>query len=219
MKRIVMMMCGAIVALFLATNLFAQSHSSTINRSEQFILDSMRMELDMASIEVQHEMYNDSLQHQLDQKSISYNTVEEISQLFIPISFFAFIILIVWLCLWSSHRKQHERYRIIEKAVDNGQSIPEGLFDEPKETQTRWIKTLRHAVIYLALSIGAALFAWVIEEETITAIACIPGMIGLGYLLIAFIERREQIKESKDYNTDKSDTPCNLPSDTTSTNE
>ena len=93
MKRIVMMMCSAIAALLLATNLFAQSHPSTNNRSEQFILDSMRMELDLASIETRHEMYDDSLQHQLDAQSINSDTIEEVSQLMIPISFFAFIIL------------------------------------------------------------------------------------------------------------------------------
>lgn len=201
MKRIVMMMCSAIAALLLATNLFAQSHPSTNNRSEQFILDSMRMELDLASIETRYEMYGDSLQHQLDAQSINSSTIEEVTQLFIPISFFAFIILIIWIINHISYRKQRDRYHIIEKAIDNGQAIPEGLFDEPKKAKKRWTNTLRQAIIYLAIGIGVAIFGNTIDEETITAIAVIPGVIGAGYLLIALIERHEERnKDTKENN-------------------
>ena len=201
MKRIVMMMCSAIAALLLATNLFAQSHPSTNNRSEQFILDSMRMELDLASIETRHEMYGDSLQHQLDAQSINSDTIEEVTQLFIPISFFAFIILIIWIINHISYRKQRDRYHIIEKAIDNGQAIPEGLFDEPKKAKKRWTNTLRQAIIFLAIGIGVAIFGNTIDEETITAIAVIPGVIGAGYLLIALIERHEERnKDTKENN-------------------
>ena len=201
MKRIVMMMCSAIAALLLATNLFAQSHPSTNNRSEQFILDSMRMELDLASIETRYEMYGDSLQHQLDAQSINSDTIEEVTQLFIPISFFVFIILIIWIINHISYRKQRDRYHIIEKAIDNGQAIPEGLFDEPKKAKKRWTNTLRQAIIYLAIGIGVAIFGNTIDEETITAIAVIPGVIGAGYLLIALIERHEERnKDTKENN-------------------
>ena len=201
MKRIVMMMCSAIAALLFATNLFAQSHPSTNNRSEQFILDSMRMELDLASIETRHEMYSDSLQHQLDAQSINSDTIEEVSQLFIPFSFFAFIILIIWIINHISYRKQRDRYHIIEKAIDNGQAIPEGLFDEPKKAKKRWTNTLRQAIIFLAIGIGVTIFGNAIDEETITAIAVIPGVIGAGYLLIALIERHEERnKDTKENN-------------------
>lgn len=201
MKRIVMMMCSAIVALIFATNIIAASHPSTAARSEQFILDSMRMDVEKAAIEVQYDMYNDSLQHQLDAKSISSNTVEDIAELSIPFTFFAFIILIVWITTWMSYRKQRDRYHIIEKAIDNGQAIPEGLFDEPKKAKKRWTNTLRQAIIFIAIGIGLAIFGNTISEETITAIAVIPGIIGAGYLLIAFIERHEERKEdTKEHN-------------------
>ena len=187
-----MMMCSAIVALIFATNIIAASHPSTAARSEQFILDSMRMDVEKAAIEVQYDMYNDSLQHQLDAQSISSDTVEEVTQLFIPISFFAFIILIIWIINHISYRKQRDRYHIIEKAIDNGQAIPEGLFDEPKKGKKHWTNTLRQAIIFLAIGIGVAIFGETIDEEEITAIAVIPGIIGAGYLLIAFIDRHEE---------------------------
>lgn len=203
MKRIVMMMCSAIVALIFATNIIAASHPSTAARSEQFILDSMRMDVEKAAIEVQYDMYNDSLQHQLDAKSISSNTVEDIAELSIPFTFFAFIILIVWITTWMSYRKQRDRYHIIEKAIDNGQAIPEGLFDEPKKAKKRWTNTLRQAIIFIAIGIGLAIFGDTIDENAITAIAVIPGIIGAGYLLIAFIERHEERKEdTKEHNED-----------------
>ncbi len=202
MKRIVMMMCSAIVALIFATNIIAASHPSTAARSEQFILDSMRMDVEKAAIEVQYDMYNDSLQHQLDAKSISSNTVEDIAELSIPFTFFAFILLIVWITTWISYRKQRDRYHIIEKAIDNGQAIPEGLFDEPKKAQKRWTNTLRQAIIFIAIGIGVAIFGKTISVDTITAIATIPGMLGVGYLLIALIERHEErnkdIKENNE---------------------
>lgn len=208
MKRIVMMMCSAIVALIFATNIIAASHPSTAARSEQFILDSMRMDVEKAAIEVQYDMYNDSLQHQLDAKSISSNTAEEITQLFIPISFFAFIILIIWITTWMSYRKQRDRYHIIEKAIDNGQAIPEGLFDEPKKAKKQWTNTLRQAIIFIAIGIGFAIFGYTIDENAITGIAVIPGIIGAGYLLIAFIERHEERKEDTKEHNEDSTTPA-----------
>lgn len=203
MKRTVIMMCSAMIALLFATNIFAANHPSAPDRSEQFILDSMRMDVEKAAIEVQYDMYNDSLQHQLHAKRISSNTTEEITQLFIPISFFAFIILIIWITTWMSYRKQRDRYHIIEKAIDNGQAIPEGLFDEPKKAKKRWTNTLRQAIIFIAIGIGLAIFGDTIDENEITAIAVIPGIIGAGYLLIAFIERHEERKEdTKEHNED-----------------
>lgn len=192
MKQIAMMTYIVLTTLLMATNSWAQTHHSSIDRSEQFILDSLRMEVELTSIESRNEMYADSLQHQLDVRGIGYNTTEEITQLLIPISFFAFIILIIWLCLWFSFRKQNARYRIIEKAIDNGQEIPGGLFDEPKKNKNSWSNTLRHAIIYIAIGIGIALLGETSGVDEITAIAVIPGIIGLGYLLVAFIERKEQ---------------------------
>ena len=110
-------------------------------------------------------------------------------------------ILIIWIINHISYRKQRDRYHIIEKAIDNGQAIPEGLFDEPKKAKKRWTNTLRQAIIYLAIGIGVAIFGNTIDEETITAIAVIPGVIGAGYLLIALIERHEERnKDTKENN-------------------
>ena len=194
MKRIVMMMCSAIVALLFATGIHAQNRTSTLTRSEQFILDSMRMELDKAAIETKYDMYCDSLQQELDNKSIASNTTEEVVQLMVPISFFLFVILIVWICCYISYRKQRDRYRIIEKAIENGQEIPEGLFDEPKKSRKQWTSTLRQAIVFIAIGIGLAIFGETIGVEEITSIATIPGIIGLGYLVVTFIERREQLR-------------------------
>lgn len=197
MKRIVTMMCSAIVALIFATNIFAANHPSTLSRSEQFILDSMHMELEKAAIETKYDMYCDSLQQELDNKSIANNTAEEIVQLMVPVSFFIFVILIVWICCHISYRKQRDRYRIIEKAIENGQGIPEGLFDEPKKAKKRWTNTLRQAIIFISFGIGLAIFGETVGVEEITAIATIPGIIGAGYLLISFIERKEEGKEEE----------------------
>lgn len=215
MKRTVIMMCSAIIALIFATNIIAASHPSTAARSEQFILDSMRMDVEKAAIEVQYDMYNDSLQHQLHAKSISSDTVEDIAELSIPFTFFAFIILIVWITTWMSYRKQRDRYHIIEKAIDNGQAIPEGLFDEPKKAKKRWTNTLRQAIIFIAIGIGLAIFGYTIGENAITAIAVTPGIIGAGYLLIAFIERHEERKEdAKEHNEDSTDPAASQNSET-----
>lgn len=203
MKRIVMIMCSALVALLFATSIYAQSHASALTRSEQFILDSMRMELDKAAIETRYDMYCDSLQQELDNKSIAGNTVEEVVQLMIPVSFFLFVILIVWICCHISYRKQRDRYRIIEKAIENGQGIPEGLFDEPKKGKKQWTTTLRQAIVFIAIGTGLAILGETIDVEEIVSIATIPGIIGLGYIVVTFIERREQRRIEEQENSSK----------------
>lgn len=201
MKRIIMMMC---IALLTCTMGLKAQQAPSNN------MDSLTYAIELSKLEMQYEMYCDSLQHSLDMKAYSNSQIEEIVELSIPVTFFVSIIVIIWLALMYSQRKQRERYRILEKAIDNGQSIPEGLFDEPKNGRHLWVNTLRTALIYLSLGIGAALFGWIIDERVIIAIACIPATIGLGYLCVSLIERREQ-QRNDERKVDATETIDNMP--------
>lgn len=183
MKRIMMMMC---IALLTCTMGLKAQQAPSNN------MDSLTYAIELSKLEMQYEMYCDSLQHSLDMKAYSNSCMEDIVGISIPVTFFVTIIVIIWLALMYAQRKQRERYRILEKAIDNGQSIPEGLFDEPNKSRHLWINTLRTAIIYLSLGIGLALSGWITNVSVIMAIACIPATIGLGYLCVSLIERREQ---------------------------
>ncbi len=200
MKRLILLFCATILALAGTSNLLAQ-HTTSTPRSEQFILDSMQLAVDMAQMEIQQDMYTDSLEivQEIELEKI-YSKEESLLNL-LPIIFFAAIVVIVWLSLHFSRRKQHDRYHIIEKAIEMGAELPEGVFDEPQKKRKSWINTLRNGVVTLGCGLGIIVCGIVTDEDVIFGIATIPAFIGLGYLLVALLEYREEKRQKESTTT------------------
>lgn len=206
MKRIVFIMC-AFASLVLST-IIASAQTSHPTRSEQFIIDSLRLEVERAPYETQSKMYSDSLNHVYGMEEMRYELKEETQTMMIPIvSFFGTIFLIVAIVMTISYRNKRNRYRIIEKAIENGQKIPEGLFDEPQKAKQSWVHTMRTGIIYLCLGGGVWIFGLSIDEETFMSLAYIPMLIGLGYIASAFIEYYVKKNEDKHKDTITSQNP------------
>ena len=199
MKHLLTILCAVMLGLTLTTSAQNQALKANKNatRSEQFILDSLNNELEMMRLNQQYEMYQDSLDIVLKREHSKYSTYEEVAQLSIPLIFFGAIILIVWISLNTSYRKKKEQYRILELAIEKGCELPENFFDEATKKRHSWINTLRNGVATLGCGIGILLLGHFTEEEVITGIAFIPVFIGLGYLLVALLEYREEKHHNK----------------------
>ena len=210
MKRIILSLCTALAILCSINNLYAQHAPSTnITRSEQFILDSMRMEIEKGQLETQYDMYTDSLNMVTILESNKINAGEDAWEFLIPTIFFLTILAIIWLALYYARRKQKDRYEIIEKALDKGASLPQGIFDEPKKKQKSWLNTLRSGTTTLGCGLGIFGLGIYTEEEIFMGLALIPSFIGLGYLLVALLEYRFEKQQNdstgKPALTDESD--------------
>ena len=199
MRHILMTLFAALLMLAPATKTTAQAtnHSTLAARSEQFILDSLQADIERARIDTQYKMHRDSLNIVQIGEQAKFETYEEVVQLSIPLIFFGTIILIVWLSLNASYRKKKEQYRILEIAIERGRELPENFFDEPAKRKQSWLNTLRNGATTLGCGIGIALLGYITEEEIITGIAFIPAFIGLGYLLVAWLQYREEKRHAK----------------------
>lgn len=200
MKRPILLFCATILALVGASNLHAQ-HPSSTPRSEQFILDSMQLAVEMVQTEIKQEMYTDSLEIAQKIELEKIYSREENLQYTLPIVFFGAIVLIVWISLHFSRRKQRDRYHIIEKAIEMGAELPEGIFDEPQKKRKSWINTLRNGVVTLGCGLGIIVLGLYTDEGIIIGIASIPSFIGLGYLLVALLEYREEKRQKESTTT------------------
>lgn len=105
--------------------------------------------------------------------------------LFMLILIFGFPILILFLAFYFRHKSQRERYRLIEKAIESGQPIPESFLKESmnKDTTSKGIKNM-------CLGAGLFFFLWAITDSL--GMGCIGLLIfftGLGQWLVARNQR------------------------------
>lgn len=101
---------------------------------------------------------------------------------------FLFVITIVTLNVRRKNAESKRKYELYIKSLEMGQTIPEHFFDEP---QTSKASNLKRGIISLMVGIAFGLYV-IIEKNTglpFLMAALIPGFVGLGYLLVHFIEK------------------------------
>lgn len=101
---------------------------------------------------------------------------------------FLFVITIVTINVRRKNAESKRKYELYMKSLEMGQTIPEHFFDEP---QTNKASNLKRGIISLMVGIAFGLYV-IIEKNTglpFLMAALIPGFVGLGYLLVHFIEK------------------------------
>lgn len=114
----------------------------------------------------------------------------------VPLSLFTCIVLVVAFSLYFRSRKTREIHGTLRAMVEKGAEIPPDLLTPP----TKPDGDLRKGIIYLASGLGWILFALFFfphvkggpEVDGLWSIGAIPGMIGLGYLLIWYLRRNKK---------------------------
>lgn len=117
--------------------------------------------------------------------------------IFVPISMFLVAFFIVYFVLYFRRKERDAKYKVIEKALEHGQTLPEGLFEE-KKVKRQW-SSLRTGVILLTLGIGIFISFLLINEKEASFLGIIPIFLGLGFLLIGWIEvkKKNQLEKSE----------------------
>jgi Ca2+/Na+ antiporter len=107
---------------------------------------------------------------------------------FVP--FIAFV-LIVWFNLNYRQKQNKIKAELITKAIENGQTIPDNLF-KTKEDKS----LLQKSVPWIAFGLGSMVF-FILKPSVYLALALglTLLLIGIGYLLIYFFNKKE-IKEN-----------------------
>lgn len=205
MKRVifVIMMFLAVVGVYAAAVPGEQFEASDGLRSEQFYLDSLRLV-------TQERMYADSLNAEFEKQHLFYSqpsSFMEEAEIVIPLGFFLMVLGIVIVSVVTSYKNKSNFYKVMEKAIEVGQPVPEGLFLSGKRnTEMSPSRTLRVSFILLGIGIGGLILGMVIPEVIVCAVSSAPILIGLGYLVVYYMERKqERADRAKEVHSDNSD--------------
>jgi len=96
-------------------------------------------------------------------------------------------LLMVLALLRYASRRQQRQHEVILKLADKGLPVPQELF----AAELKPGRDLRLGIITLSAAAGVTGFLYVVGAEEGTGIGLIPLSIGLGYLIVWFIERRQ----------------------------
>jgi len=113
------------------------------------------------------------------------------------------IALIVFFLILLAYRTKKAKYEVLKTAIENGRELPPDFFNEPQKEQKKG-SALRKGVIWAMAGIGlfiALLFSTDILPDGMSGIAysaLIPFFIGIGYLIIYFIEKAEGKKQKEE---------------------
>ena len=205
MKRVifVIMMFLAVVGVYAAAVPGEQFEASDGLRSEQFYLDSLRLV-------TQERMYADSLNTEFEKLHLMYNqpsSFMEEAEIVNPLGFFLMVLGMVVVSVVTSYTNKSNFYKGMEKAIEVGQPVPEGLFLSGKRnTEMSPSRTLRVSFILLGIGIGGLILGMVIPEVIVCAVSSAPILIGLGYLVVYYMERKqERADRAKEVHSDNSD--------------
>ena len=116
-------------------------------------------------------------------------------EIFIPITFFAMVVGLVWLFQHFALKKRVEAFQTLRFAIEKGQPLtPEAL--EAMARMSSPIADLRRGIVFVAIALGFAAFATTIAWDAtgdmievrrgLYGVAMFPLFIGLGFLGLHF---------------------------------
>jgi hypothetical protein len=114
-----------------------------------------------------------------------------VEAIWVPISMFAGLTLIISLFFWFRFRARSEMQQTIRSAIDKGQELSPELVESLGTSQKRSkYQDLRNGMVWLAVGAGTALFGVAmgqVEEEVMAIMAgvsAMPFMIGIAYVIM-----------------------------------
>lgn len=106
---------------------------------------------------------------------------------------FLFITTVLIITSRIRNRESQRKHDLYMKSLEMGQSIPEHFFDEPKKVNV--ISNLKKGILWLSGGLGALIYFTVINEEEALILGIVPTFVGIGYLLVHFLEKPKNADE------------------------
>jgi Domain of unknown function (DUF6249) len=109
---------------------------------------------------------------------------------FIPITLFLSVAVVVSLYYWFRYRARGEMQLTIRTAIEKGQELSPEIIDRLGHPKAPRDRDLRLALLWLALAIGLALCGWAVPDPSgyalrgVLAGAAFPFCIGVAYLIM-----------------------------------
>ena len=97
------------------------------------------------------------------------------------IAIFGMPVFIILIALYFQNKNKQAKYKLAEKALENGKDIPEGLFDSKQEFMNGQSKGIKN----IFLGVGLGIFLWALTGEF--GLGCVGFMVmfmGIGQVII-----------------------------------
>jgi hypothetical protein len=125
-------------------------------------------------------------------------------EVFIPITFFAVIAVVIWLFQHFGLRKRIEAFKVISLAIEKGQPLtPEALASMARMSSP--IADLRRGIVFVAIAAGFASFSTIIGWNAtgefrdvvrgLYGVATFPLFIGLAFLGLHFFANESKRRQ------------------------
>jgi len=190
-KLIVLVALVAIVFCGYAAKAVGQRVDSTATTEE--LADSINKKLTSNQL---FELEKMKLEHkQLENEMMLEESPTDMVAIFVPIAMFIFSFFTVFIVLYFQRKDREAKYRVIEKALEHGQTLPEEIF-EKKKVKRQW-SAVRTGIILVTFGIGIFLTFLLIDEKEASFLGIIPIFLGLGFLLIGWVENKKKNKIEK----------------------
>lgn len=96
-------------------------------------------------------------------------------------------VLLIAVILYFIFRNRNQKYRIVEKAMSEGKTIPEELITADKQSfEYLWSKGIRNA----SIGLGLVCLFWILGAEELIGVGLLVFFMGVGQAVIAKTTRR-----------------------------
>ncbi|MDO1558323.1 DUF6249 domain-containing protein [Brevundimonas sp. 2R-24] len=119
----------------------------------------------------------------------------------IPLAPFIMVVLIIAIPAWLKSKEKREMQQTLRTAIEKGQTLPPELIEQlnkdSQKVQPSAQRDLRQGVIWLAVGLGIAAFAWFVGMEEgdalnpILGMAAIPTLIGVAFIVLSFFNKNK----------------------------
>jgi len=112
----------------------------------------------------------------------------------IVIAPFLFVVAIILISARNKDIESKRRYDLYMKSLEMGQNIPENFFEEPKKSKP---SNLKRGIIALMVGLAFGIFLLIRHDNSVGFMlaALIPGFVGIGYILVYFLEKKKEDSE------------------------
>lgn len=102
---------------------------------------------------------------------------------------FLFVIGIIVISNRAKQAESKRRYEVYMKSVELGQPVPEHFFDEPERKNKS--SNLQRGIISMMVGLAFGIYVIVSKDTGLIYMmaALIPGLVGIGYILVHFLEK------------------------------
>jgi len=87
----------------------------------------------------------------------------------------------------AKKEESKRKYDLYTKSLEMGQTVPEHFFDEPKKVNPS--SNLKRGILWLVIGLGLVISFLVIHEKDGLILGIVPAFVGVGYLLVHFLEK------------------------------